>query len=448
MSKTLTGGQKAVFFASLLLGYFASMFAIAGSSIFIAAAMTAMDGLTFLGLAFTLESLFRCVTIPLSAKLGERYLRRNLFLVGLALFIAGGVLCALAWSPVIILIARALMGLAWGLFFSNIVVMLSDVYPPDVAPRMNGFMQTFGFIAALVAAPVSGLFVDLLTWHWAFYVTIAAAALSFVLMLFAPNAQERVDDGKGLDIAGSIMLALVLIPFSLALAWGGTTYAWGDPIIIGMFAATIVFLIVLVLIERKAADPIFPSKLFGNKNYMMIFFIGVCFSAICSSSLFLPTILQQGLGMSATESSLPIMANSLVCIIATSFMGAIFAKTQKAKALVAVETIVALIVGAVLWTVAPGTLLILLCVLYGLLGLSQAVHQVVTFSYPSVFMKPADIAVGVAFISFGQICAGTIFNAILGALMNADLFMPLKAVVVFAIIMLVCWLFYKDKKAE
>lgn len=91
MSKTLTGGQKAVFFASLLLGYFASMFAIAGSSIFIAAAMTAMDGLTFLGLAFTLESLFRCVTIPLSAKLGERYLRRNLFLVGLALFIAGGV---------------------------------------------------------------------------------------------------------------------------------------------------------------------------------------------------------------------------------------------------------------------------------------------------------------------------------------------------------------------
>lgn len=447
MSKTLSGGQKAMFFASLLFGYFASMFAIAGSSIFIAAAMTAMDGLTLLGLAFTLESLFRCVTIPLSAKLGERYLRRTLFLVGLVLFTAGGVLCAVAWAPVVILVARAIMGLAWGLFFSNIVVMLSDVYPPETAPKMNGFMQTFGFIAALAAAPVAGLFVDFLSWQWALYVTIAAAAISFVLMLLVPNVQERVNDGKKLDLGGALFLALVLVPFSLALSWGGTAYQWNDPIIIGLFAATVVFLIILIFVERKAQDPIIPSHLFGNKNYMMIFFLGVAFSAICSSTLFLPTILQQGMGVSATESSLPAAANSLLCIIATSFIGTIFAKTQKAKGLVAVETIIVLVVGAVLFMVAPGTPLILVAVLYGALGIAQAVHQVVTFSYPAVAMQPSEIAVGVAFISFGQICSGTVFNAVLGALMNADIFMPLRAVAVFGVVMLICVLLFKDRKA-
>lgn len=445
--KELSGGQKALFFASLLFGYFASMFAIAGSSIFISAAMTQMGGIALLGLAFTLESLFRCVTIPLSAKLGERYLRRTLFLVGLALFTAGGILCAVAWDAVIVLVARSVMGLAWGLFFSNIVVMLSDVYPPEQAPKMNGFMQTFGFVAALIAAPVAGLFVDYLSWQWALYVTIAAAAVSFVLMLLVPNVQERVDDGKKLDVAGSVLLALVLVPFSLALSWGGTAYAWTDPIIIGMFAATVVFLIVLVVIERKAQDPIIPGHLFGNKNYMMIFLIGVCYSAICSSALFLPTILQMGFGVSATESSLPTVANSLLCIIATSFVGTAFAKTQKAKLLVGMEAILALAVGCVLFFVAPGTPLVVMCVLFAVLGICQAVHQVVTFSYPSVAMQPSEIAVGVAFISFGQICSGTVFNAILGALMNADLMLPLRAVVVFAIVIVVCWLIFKDKKA-
>lgn len=447
MVQALSKGKKTLFFASVLCGYAASMFAIAGSSIFVAAAMTAMDGLTLLGLAFTLESLFRCVMIPLSAKLGERYLRRNLFMVGLLLFSAGGILCAVAWDATIVLIARAVMGLAWGLFFSNIVVMLSDVYPPEVAPKMNGFMQTLGFVAVLAAAPVAGLFVDFLSWQWALYVTVALALLSFLLMLFVPNMQEKANDGKRLDVGGAVFLALVLIPFSLALSWGGTAYAWGDPVIIGLFAAMVVFLVVLVVVERKAEDPIFPSHLFGNKNYMMIFFIGVCFSAICSSSLFLPTILQQGIGVSATESSLPVVANSLVCIVSTSFVGTIFAKSQKAKALVAVETALALVVGGVLFTVTAGASLILVAVCFAVLGVCQAVHQVVTFSYPSVAMSPSDIAVGVAFISFGQICAGTVFNAVLGALMNVDIFMPLRAVVVFAAVMVVCVFFFKDKKA-
>lgn len=141
------------------------------------------------------------------------------------------------------------------------------------------------------------------------------------------------------------------------------------------------------------------------------------------------------------------VANSLVCIVSTSFVGTIFAKSQKAKALVAVEAALALVVGGVLFTVTAGASLILVAVCFAVLGMCQAVHQVVTFSYPSVAMSPSDIAVGVAFISFGQICAGTVFNAVLGALMNVDIFMPLRAVVVFAAVMVVCVFFFKDKKA-
>lgn len=446
MRNTLSNGQRRIFFASLLLGNFAAMLAIAGSSIFVSAAMTAMGGLGLLGLAFTVESLFRCVVIPLSAKLGERYLRRTLYLIGLFLFSAGAVLCAVAWSPTIILVSRAVMGLAWGLFFSNLVAMLSDVYPPDQAPKMNGYMQTLGFVAALIAAPMAGIFVDNLSWQWALYVTIPISVLAFILMLICPNVQEKVNDGKKLDVAGSIALVVMLVPFSLALSWGGSMYAWTSPVILGMFAVCIIGIVLLVVAERKADDPILPGRLFKNRNLMLIFFIAVCFSAICSAGLFLPTIMQQGLGFTATESSIPTVCCSILCIVATSIVGTVFAKTQKAKGLIIVESVVALAVGAALWTVGSGTSLVFLCVVYGILGISQAIHQVVPYSYPAVAMKPQEIAVTIAFVSFGQILASTVFNSILGALMNVDLLLPLRSIAVFAAVMLVCAFIFKDQK--
>lgn len=445
-SAALSPVQRGLYFGGILSGYFATMFAIAGSAIFVGAAMTEMGGLTLLGLAFTFESLFRCAIIPLSAKLGERYTRKRLYMVGLALFTAGAVLCAVAWEPMVVVIARAVMGLAWGLFFANMVVMLSDVYPPEKAPKMNGYMQTIGFVSALVAAPVAGLFVDFLTWQWALYVTIPFAALAFVCMIFVPTVQEKSAGGKSLDVGGAVLTALALIPFSLAFAWGGTAYEWTDPLIMGLFVLTVVFIILLVVVERKAADPIFPGYLFGNKNYMLVFFIAFAYSGICAVGLFLPTSMQQGLGFTATESSMPTVVNSLVCIVVTSFVGARFAKSQRAKGLLALETIVALIVGLFMAFLTPGVPLGILCAAFGLLGMAQSIHQVVAYSWPSVAMEPKVIAEAVAFVSFGTICSSTIFNAILGALMNIDVLLPLRATVVFAAIMLICLIFYRDKK--
>ena len=443
----LSSGKKAMFIASIIAAYFAAMFSLTGSAIFVSAAMAQLDGMSMFGLAVTLESLFRCVLIPPSAKLGERYLRKNLFIVGLVLFIAGAVLCVLAWNPFVVVASRAIMGLAWGLFFANMIVLVNDVYSPEKAPKINGIVQTFGFVGILTAGPISGLFVDFLTWQWTLYIVILFAALALVLILFVPNVQERETEGKPLDVAGALLTALVLIPFSLALSWGGSTYAWSDPVIIGLLVATVVFLVLLVVVEGKAQDPVFPAYLLKDKNLMMMFLVGAMFAGVCSVQIYFPTIMQAVLGFTATESSIPTTVISILALFFTSWVGSRISKTRRCRGLLFAEGIVCVISGVAMLFVGPGTSFVFVVVGFGILGISQAIHQVTPISWPSIALDPSKIAVAVAFLQFGQALASTIFNAVLGAAFNFNMLLPIYFVVGFAVVIVLCAVVYRDPKA-
>lgn len=445
-TKELPGGKKAMFLVSIICAYFAAMFSLTGSSIFVSAAMTQLDGMAMFSLAVTLESLMRCVLIQPAAKLGERYLRRNLFIIGLIVFIAGAVLCVVAWTPLLVVASRAIMGLAWGFFFSNMIVLINDVYSPEKAPKINGVVQTFGFVGILTAGPAAGLFVDFLTWQWTLYVVILFAAIALVLILFVPNVQEADKSGKPLDVGGSLLTALTLIPFSLALSWGGTTYAWSDPIIIGLIVAAVVFLIALLLVERKAADPIFPAYLLKDKNLMMIFVVGAMFAGICSVQIYFPSILQYALGFTATESSIPVTLCSVFALILTSWVGSRVGKTRKVRGLVFFEGIICIVSGIAMLFVGPGASFIFVTIGFGILGIGQAIHQVVPISWPSIALDPAKIAVAVAFMQFGQALASTVFNAIVGAVFNANMLATLYFILGFSIVIVLAMLIYRDPK--
>lgn len=447
MSETmeLGGGKKAMFLVSIICAYLASMFSLTGSAIFVSAAMAELGGMALFGLAITIESLFRAVLVPPAAKLGERFLRKNLFTLGLVLFIVGGVLCAVAWTPIVLIAARAIMGVAWGLYFSNMIVMINDVYSPERAPKMNGVVQTFGFVGILAAGPLSGLFVDFLSWRWTLYVVIALSAVSLVLILLVPNVQKR-EVGEPMDIAGTLCMALALIPFSLALSWGGSMFPWSDPVIICMIAAAVVFLIALILVERKAKDPIFPGFLMKDRNLMMVCLVGVMFAGVCSVMIYFPSILQYVLGWTATESSIPTTVVSIVALVLTSWAGARIGKTRKCRGLIWLEGIVCTVSGVCMIFVGPGTSMVFVIVGFGILGVAQAIHQVTPISWPSIALEPEKIAVAVGFMQFAQSLASTVFNAVLGAAFNVNMLTPLYFILAFGVLILVCNLVYRDPK--
>lgn len=307
------------------------------------------------GLVFTLESLARCVMLPLAGKLGDIYGRKKLFLVSVICYVAATLVCGFSTSIWIFIIGRILMGLTWGLFYANTFAMVTDVFDSNESPRMTGFLQSVGIAAMILAGPGSGAIIDLLNWRYIFYASIPFMLISWLLIAkFMP--EKQISGQKPvLDVKGAVLTALALTPFSLALALGGSKYAWGSPQIIGMLIATIIFGLILVAVERKASDPIFPSSIFRNRNFMMVLLISALFVTISGSSNYLPTYAQMYLHTSATVSGFLNTPSMVVGFFVASIVGNHIAKTGRYKGIFTWFTVAALISTAMYFTLSTST---------------------------------------------------------------------------------------------
>ncbi|HOK28155.1 MAG TPA: MFS transporter, partial [Methanomassiliicoccaceae archaeon] len=127
-----------------------------------------------------------------------------------------------------------------------------------------------------------------------------------------------------IDHLGIFTLTGAMAPALLVLTWGGSTYAWTSPVILGMIAFSIVMLVAFVMVERKAADPLLPFSLFKES----IFTLGSAGLFIMALGMFgvigfLPLFLQAVMGMSATNSgmlTIPLMVGSMITSIGSGFL--------------------------------------------------------------------------------------------------------------------------------
>src|SRR5690606_34611297 len=107
---------------------------------------------------------------------------------------------------------------------------------------------------------LGGVVTDHLGWRWLFYLTLPLGVVAFVFILKFLHL-EKIDQHGRVDIAGILTLTPGLVIALLATTWGGGTYAWGSPLILGMYAVAAVFLVAFVIIETKVEEPLLPLGL-------------------------------------------------------------------------------------------------------------------------------------------------------------------------------------------
>ena len=242
-------------------------------------------------------SLFLASLVLVGGSLADRFGRRRIFTIGVALFAASSIACALAPGIGWLIGARALQGIAGALLVPSSLAILGSAFSPKERGRAVGTWSSLTAVAGAIGPVAGGWLIQIASWRAVFYVNVPIAAVILGIAL-RQVPETRSPSAGPLDLPGALAatVGLAALVFGLIEA---PIAGWADPRVWAPLAGGVAALAAFVWIEMRRAHPMVPLDLFrirafAGANLLTLFL----YAALAATFFLLPFELIQAQGYS------------------------------------------------------------------------------------------------------------------------------------------------------
>nr|WP_123039482.1 MDR family MFS transporter [Cohnella candidum]AYQ71418.1 DHA2 family efflux MFS transporter permease subunit [Cohnella candidum] len=313
--------------AGLLLGLFMASLDQTIVSTAMATIIKKLGGLDSFIWVYSAYMIAMVVSTPILGKLSDMYGRKRFFLLGLVLFVVGSILCGTATNMDQLIIYRAIQGVGGGALMPIVFTIIFDLFPMEKRGKMMGLFGAVFGISSVFGPILGGSISDNLSWRWIFYINVPIGVLSFLFILRAYHESKNTRK-QNIDWLGAVLLTGAILCLMFGLELGGTDgWAWSSWKTVSLFVGSGVLLILFLVAEVYAKDPIVKLGLFKNRLFTSSMMTSMLYGgAMMAGATYIPIFIQGVFHKTATQTSTVLIPMMLGVVLSSQIGGRVAGK--------------------------------------------------------------------------------------------------------------------------
>lgn len=409
---------------SVMVGLMAALFtALISSTIVSTALPTIMASLNGTQRQYTwvitASLLTMTISTPIWGKLSDLFNKKVLTQTAIVMFVAGSVAAGFSHEVWLMMVARAIQGVAMGGLIATTQSVMGSIVSPRDRGRYSGYMGAVMAVATVSGPLLGGLITDHMGWRWTFFVCVPLAVIALGLIQWKLELPTIRRANVRIDYLGALLLSIAAALPMLWVTFAGSSYGWLSWETAAFGIAFLIAASLTVMVELRVPEPMLPLRVLNNRTTILMIIASLAVGvAMFGPGVFLTQYFQLGGGYSPTEAGLMTIPMIVSQMLSATIGGQIVSRTGRWKPVMVVGGVAMLIGLGGLGTISHSTPYWQVAIFMAIagVGVGGLIQNIVLAVQNTVDVS--EVGATSAAVSFFRSLGGAIGVSVLGAVLT------------------------------